>query len=131
MGERLLAQGFQDSVLRIFIDNITRYTLDSSELCRLLTAACNNITERLYPNDDPMREHIFWLAALELSNLQKSEDFRELLITQVELGRQLSLRAGNGTSIRPSNQFNSDDEFLMQRTFKDQRKKKLVGWGAA
>jgi hypothetical protein len=103
MGERLLAHDFQESILRIFTDNITMYTWEASQLCQLLTAACNKITERRCPRDDPMRENIFWLAASNLTKLQKSDEFQDLLITQVDLGKQLLLRAGNGTSPRPSN----------------------------
>lgn len=103
MGERLLAYDFQDSVLHIFIEKITTYTLETSQLCQLLVAACNDITERQYPQDDTMRNYIFWLAAMNLTRLQASDEFQELLITQAELGRQLSLRAGNGTNARPSN----------------------------
>jgi hypothetical protein len=112
MGERLLAHDFQDSVLRTFIDNVKTYTLETSQLCQLLTTACNDITERQYPKDDPMREHIFWLAASNLTRLQTSQEFQQLLIIQAELGRQLSLRAGNGTSAMPSN---SQAQNILQR----------------
>ena len=79
MGERLTAQDFQDAILCVFIDKIQANPLETGELCRLLRVACCDITERLNPRDDPMRDHIFWLAALRLSKLQQSEEFRQVL----------------------------------------------------
>ncbi|KAF2093977.1 hypothetical protein NA57DRAFT_61188 [Rhizodiscina lignyota] len=113
MGERLAAQTFQDAILRVFIDKIQAYSLETGELCRLLTVACRDITECQYPRDDPMRDHIFWLAALRLSSLQRSEEFQRVLCEQNELGKQLCLRAGSGTTTMPPNPFNNKHEELL------------------
>jgi hypothetical protein len=123
MGERLIAREFQGSVLRIFIDNITKYQLENSQLCQLLKAACDTITERQNPKDDAMREHVFWLAAKNLTNLQGFEDFRQLLIDQVDIGRHLAMRAGNGTSNKPPDPFDADGEYHLQKSLKKQKNK--------
>jgi hypothetical protein len=123
MGERFLAREFQGSVLRIFIDNITKYQLENSQLCQLLRAACDTITERQHPKDDAMREHIFWLAAKNLTNLQRSEDFRELLVDRAEIGRHLTMKAGNGTNDKPPDPFDDDGEYHAQKSLHKQKNK--------
>lgn len=117
MGERLLADKFQASILRVFHEKLTTWRLETSQFCRLLTVACSSITERPYPNDDPMRQCAFWLAASNMTRLQPSEEFQALLITEIDLGRQLSLRAGNGTNSQPSKD-------LLQNQLRKQIRKK-------
>lgn len=126
MGERLVAQDFQDAILRVFIDKIRAYSLETGELCRLLTIACRDITECLQPRDDPMRDHIFWLAASRLSNLQHSEEFRQALYEQDELGKQLCLRAGNGTTTMPPDPFNHSHEELLPGAVRSKKKKSIL-----
>lgn len=107
MGERFLAQEFQRAVFYSFIAKMEEYLLEKAELCRLLLVACNGITERSTPTDDPMREYIFWLGASRLSDLHKSDDFRALLQEHRNLAESLRLRAGNGTASKPRNPFTS------------------------
>jgi hypothetical protein len=99
MGERFLAQGFQDTILRPFRAYMNKHpdSIKDDHVCTLLDIACSELVERPPPNDNPIRNHIFWLAALRLSDLQKDEVFQTLLYDHLELGRQLCLRAGNAS----------------------------------
>jgi hypothetical protein len=108
MGERLVAKGFQDTIHRVFNEQVSsaRYSgdgaVDQKMICHLLRVACQQITER-EPEDDPMREDIFRLAASKLTWLQGAPEFRELLCHFPELGMQLALRAGNGPMFSSKN----------------------------
>ena len=78
------AENFQDSILRVFINKIQTYNLEKSQLCQLLGIACNDITEYKSPTDDPMYQHIFWLAACRLAELQHFDEFHEMLDQKFE-----------------------------------------------
>jgi len=128
MGERLVAQAFQDIVLRTFRNNITRITLPQAELLTLLGIACGNITERFHPRDDPMRDVILWFVSTRLTELRAAEGFLQILTECRELGTQLILRAGNASTQMPSDPFvaRENDPFLQRKAKKD---KKSAGWG--
>lgn len=102
MGARLVAPRFQEAIFQEFIRYAQRLDLASDDLCHLLIIACSQITERINPSDDPMRNHIFLYAASKLTKLQMSEKFKKLLRQYEELGRQLVLRAGNRVSVTAS-----------------------------
>jgi hypothetical protein len=105
LGERLVAQEFQDVILRTFRNNIRNWTLSHIQLCQILGIACSSITERLRPRDDPMREVIFWLVITRLTELQKTKEFLQVLVDYRELGTQLIVRAGNSNTKMPSDPF--------------------------
>ena len=123
MGERFFASEFQGCVLHIFINNITKYQLENSQLCQLLKTAYDTITERQLPKDDAIREHIFWLSAKNLTSLQGSIDFEQLLINWVKIGRHLTMEAGNRTQKKPPDLFNDNGEYHAQRSSHKQKNK--------
>lgn len=94
-----MAQRFQEAIFQEFIRYSQRLELASDDLCHLLIIACSEITERVNPSEDSMRNQIFLYAASKLTKLQVSERFKKLLRKYEELGRQLVLRAGNGVSM--------------------------------
>ncbi|QDS71868.1 hypothetical protein FKW77_010075 [Venturia effusa] len=102
LGERLVAPRFQDIILQVFREGSDIRAINLSQLCQLSGFACSNITERFHPRDDPMRDVIFWLVSTRIAELQKTEEFRQVLIEHAELGTQLILRAGNGTQAMPA-----------------------------
>lgn len=114
LGERLVAQTFQDIILRAFRKNLQHFPLTSVQLCQLAGVACGKITERFHPRDDPMRDVIFWLVSRRISELQKAEEFRQVLVEHGELGTQLILRAGNGTEQMPEDPFVVRENGAMQ-----------------
>jgi hypothetical protein len=123
LGERLVAQEFQDTILRIFRDNARNWGFTHVQLCQILGIACSSITERLHPRDDPMRDVIFWLVTTRLTELQKTEEFLEVLTEYPELGTQLILRAGNGNTSMPSDPFVArDNDTLLKRKGKKGKK---------
>jgi hypothetical protein len=128
MGERLVAQAFQDIILRTFRNNINRITMPQTELFTLLGIACGSITERLHPRDDPMRDVILWLVSTRLTELRVTEEFSQILTEYRELGKQLILRAGNTNAQMPSDPFVArENDTLLQR--KAKKDKKSAGWG--
>ena len=95
MGERLIAEDFQKTVLASFIKRREKQQITTVRLCELLSVACNQITARPHPNDDPMRVKIFDLAASRLSDLQKLDNFRQMLDDYDDLAKELCVRARN------------------------------------
>jgi hypothetical protein len=90
MGERLMAPKFQSYSLRRFAHSLGSNTFISDEsICELLRIACMEITERV--REDPMRAQIFWYGGIKITNLQKSNMFRQLLCDIPDLGKQLCL----------------------------------------
>lgn len=126
LGERLVAQSFQDIILRTFrknIPNIQRWGISHAQLCALLKIACSSITEREHPRDDPMRDVILWLIMSRLTELQKTEEFMQVLTEHWELGTQLLMRAGNGNNQMPPDPFVArEKDALCQRRYNKGKK---------
>lgn len=131
LGERLVAQKFQDITLRAFREGLQHFSMTSAELCQLSGVACGKITERFHPRDDPMRDVIFWFVSTRISELQKTEEIRQVLMEHGELGTQLILRAGNGTEQMPEDPFVVRENDAMQPVVKKGKKgkKSLATWG--
>jgi hypothetical protein len=90
MAERFMAPTFQSYSLWRFAHSLGRNTFISDEsICELLRIACMEITERV--REDPMRALIFWYGGVKITNLQKSNMFRQLLCDIPDLGKQLCL----------------------------------------
>ena len=103
MGERFMAERFQDVVLDAFnaIARIDVHYIAIDVISALLNIACNEITERPYPHDDAMREHIFWVTSYRLLDLRQAADFHTILDANEGLAKQLLLRAGAVQSSPP------------------------------
>lgn len=100
MGERLMAPRFQAYTLWRFVQTLGTNTHISEEsVCELLRVACEEIAERV--REDPMRAHIFWYAGAQISKLQKSSLFRQLLCDTPDLGSYLCLWVGQGQPKKP------------------------------
>jgi hypothetical protein len=78
MGERFLLEEFQQSIHKAFIHWHDYKVPLATSMCQLLMIASTKITARS-PNDDPMRQAIFRLAAKYLSKLKTYSEFRMLL----------------------------------------------------
>ncbi len=101
MGERLLAKGFQDTVLRKFTRSFNSSTkIPDQGVCDLLEIASSELPARL--DEDPLRAQIFWYAASRVTALQKYSYFTHLLKKCPDLGRDLSMRVGDGNAAQPA-----------------------------
>lgn len=101
MGERLMAPKFQSYALGRFAQSLSYQTQISEEsICDLVQTACLEITERV--REDPMRSQIFWYAGSKITNLQKSDMFRQLLCDIPDSGRQLCLWMGRSQPGKPT-----------------------------
>lgn len=89
-----MADGFQKKLEVTFEEECGEYDYNESTLCELLVVALDALTER--EPENPVRDEIFKLVASNLVNLQKHKPFQQLLTDYPELGRCVSLRAGNG-----------------------------------
>lgn len=109
MGERLIAEQFQTRVEELFNDNYPRFHYGNSDICDLLSIACESITER--KPELPLRDKIFRLAASHLVSLQSFERFQDMLMSEKEydLARCICLRAGNGPSCGDRSEPEDDD----------------------
>ena len=112
MGERLMAQEFQDVVLRVLRDTVKKRTLEATGVMLMLRSVCNEVIARPWPNDDRMRDHVFWFATKNLSSLRKSPSFIQFLDELPEVGKQLSLRAGDTVVWPPTTPFTPKKEKL-------------------
>lgn len=97
MGDRLMAKGFQELVLRKFITLMLIFhgkrQLPNKHLCDLLKIVYTEIPDT--PREDPLQARVFWLAAAQLRNLQNSDRFPQLLREHPELAVKLCMVAGN------------------------------------
>lgn len=121
MGERLMAPKFKAYSFWRFAQSLSSGTSISDEsVCELLRIACTEIAERV--KEDPMRAHIFWYAGANITTLQKSDMFHQLLCDTPDLGRYLCLWVGQGKPAKPEmpnelryQEFAPESEYSLQR----------------
>lgn len=132
LGERLVAQEFQNIILRAFREDLLLQPMTSPQLCQLAGVACGQITERFHPRDDPMRDVIFWLVSRRVLQVQKTDEFRQALMEHGELGTQLILRAGNGTEQMPEDPSVGREKDASGKKEKTGKASRVVmnGWGS-
>ena len=100
LGDRLQANAFQVYVLKRFLKDFNSYTqLSDWIICDLLEVACDELPDRV--NTDPLKAHIYWYVAARLDRLGKFPRFADVLCNRASLGKDLCLRAGNGTRSQP------------------------------
>lgn len=100
MGDRMQAEAFQAHVLRRFLSKFDQSTTISDWIvCDLLEIVCDQLPDRI--NIDPLRDHVYWYVASRLDQLQHFPRFSTVLSSCPCLGKDLCLRAGNGTSPQP------------------------------
>lgn len=68
-------------------------------VCDLLEIVCDELPDRI--NIDHLRDHVYWYVAGRLDQLQHFPRFSTVLSSRPCLGKDLCLRAGNGTSTQP------------------------------
>jgi hypothetical protein len=122
MGERLMAPKFKAYAFWRFAQSLSSGTFISDEsVCELLRIACAEIAERA--REDPMRAYIFWYAGANITKLQKSGMFRQLLCDTPDLGRYLCLWVNQSTPTKPDKpnalryqEFAPESEYTLQRS---------------
>ena len=99
LGDRLQAGDFQRAALNKFYLSFSKASLSDQTTCELLEIAHGQLPKRV--NEDPLRAQIFWYAALRLTRLHKYSNFLQLLDEHRDLGKDLILRAGDGSKPQP------------------------------